>query len=135
MICLALCSHKLGDCFVHFFKSGALRVAVPARHERTRHFFFAKLFSLWLFRQRKKRYKRQTIFRYQDYLAAFLSQNRRKEKLTKETPIRLRGGRHCAWGTTFVKVDETTALVLCEHTAKSQFTNKMPCDFIAGRGY
>ena len=59
----------------------------PARRERKkRHFLFAKLFLLGLFPQKKKRYKRQTIFRYQDFLAAFLSQNRRKEKLTKETP-------------------------------------------------
>ena len=26
----ALCSHKLGDCFVHFFKSGARRVGESA---------------------------------------------------------------------------------------------------------
>ena len=48
-----------------------------------------------------------TNYRCQDFLAAFLSQNRRKEKLTKETPNRLRGERCCAQGATFKKVDKT----------------------------
>jgi hypothetical protein len=36
-------------------------------------------------------------------------------------PYRLRGERHCAWSTTFEKVDETIAQSECEHTDKSQF--------------
>ena len=69
--------------------------------------------------------QRQTIYSYQDFLAAFLSQNRRKEKLTKETPNRLRGGRCYAQGATFWKRwTKTLALVLCKHTAKSQFISQ-----------
>jgi hypothetical protein len=49
--------------------------------------------------------------------------------------VRLRGGRCYAQGATFEKVDKTIRLVLCEHTDKSQFTNKMPCEKIAGRSY
>jgi hypothetical protein len=47
---------------VAFSKATALRVAVPARHERIRRFFFAKLFSLRLLFQRKKRYKGKLTF-------------------------------------------------------------------------
>ena len=36
-------------------------------------------------------------------------------------PIRLRGGRHYAWGATFEKVDETIAQNECGHTDKPQF--------------
>jgi hypothetical protein len=41
----------------------------------------------------------------------------------KEMPYRLRGERHCAWSTTFEKVDETIVQSECEHTYKSQFIN------------
>jgi hypothetical protein len=41
----------------------------------------------------------------------------------KEMPYRLRGERHCAWSTTFKKVDETIVQSECEHTDKPQFNH------------
>ena len=84
-----------------------------------------------------------TIFRYQDSLAAFLCQNRRlfscltyvshllrkiEKKLTKETPSALTPrGRHCAWGTTFEKVDKTIAEFVRTKCATNQKLKYLLC--------
>ena len=102
---------------VAFSKATARRVG-----EKT-PFLFCKAFFFVAIMPKKKASNK---FWYQKGLAAFLCQNRgtlflawltsaiclsktESEKLTKEMPIRLRGGRHYAWGATFEKVDETIA--------------------------
>jgi hypothetical protein len=56
------------------------------------------------------------------FLSTFsLKPEAQRKSSQKEMPYRLRGERHCAWSTTFKKVDETIARSECEHTDKSQF--------------
>jgi hypothetical protein len=51
LICRALCSHKLGDCFVHLFKGGARRAG-----EKT-PFFFLQSFFFWGYLLKRKSVK------------------------------------------------------------------------------
>jgi hypothetical protein len=65
--------------------------------------------------------KGKLTFIYQNFLAAFLCQNRHKEKLTKEMAcqgLRALEPRHYSWRATFKKVDETIAQSECEHSAQ-----------------
>jgi hypothetical protein len=56
------------------------------------------------------------------FLSTFsLKPEAQRKSSQKEMPYRLRGERHCAWSTTFEKVDETIVQSECEHTYKSQF--------------
>ena len=80
-------------------------------------------FSLRLFRQRKA----AKDFCYQRFFNAFSFEERGpKEKALQKEKGRIRGAarstpRHCAWSTTFKKVDETIAKSKCEHPDKSKF--------------
>ena len=48
-------------------------------------------------------------------------------------PIRLRGGRHYAWGATFEKVDETIAQASANNTPTNQnLKHKKPPDYLGG---
>ena len=108
------------DCFVHFFKSGALR-GVSAKNGIS----FVS-FSLGLFLQRKA----AKDFCYQRSSNAFSFETiAPKEKaLQKENGrIRLRGERCCAQGATFKKVDKTIAKSKCEHPDKSKFVPLLWC--------
>ena len=97
------------------FSKATARAALA---QKTALFLFAKLFLFGAILSKRKSVNgilisivSGTILKHQTSLAAFLWQNRRKEKLTKETlstGLRAPYPRHCAWGTTFEKVDETT---------------------------
>ena len=74
---------------------------------------------------KEKALQRQTNLRYQDFLAAFLSQNRRKEKLTKETPSALTPrGRHYAWGGRFCKSDAKQSRKASANIVRNRSTNQ-----------
>ena len=71
--------------------------------------------------------KRLKIFAIKGLLTLFLFEEEApKEKALQKEKGRIRGAarstpRHCAWSTTFKKVDETIAKSECEHPYKSKF--------------
>ena len=100
-----MCSHSTKwIVFVHLFQKVA-RVWAAVAHISP--FIFCQSFFFVAIPPKKKALEKQTIFSYQDFLAAFFDGIGAK-KANKETPIRLRGGRHYSWRATFKKVDKTT---------------------------
>jgi hypothetical protein len=126
----------LRDCFASLFQKRPPCAKQSRAARAQRHFFFAKLFRFRFCEANvcrktdKKRgaylgkeksvTKGKLSFRYQDFLAAFLWRNSRKEKLTKETasaPARR--------ATAFEKAVQNNQFGLCEqctkHPDKSKF--------------